>query len=128
MGQDVGSLRQSNTDLPRNAGDQFVLNHFFGAISAVQDSCPGPLKASLKEQNALAACATFSADGGMADILRTAVEAHFMSATIGDDASWATPWTANADFGTVRQLIYKGVTYYLTLDAGKGEARVILFR
>lgn len=127
LAQNVATVRQRTTDLPRNDADQFVLNTYFGAISAVQDSCPDGLTASLKQQNALAACATFRSGADRADLLRSAVEAQFLSATMGSDAAWVAPLTANTDFGTVRQLKYKGTTYYLTLDANNGEARVIVF-
>lgn len=128
LAQNVATLKQQTTDLPRNSADQFVLNNFFGALSAVQDTCPSGLVASLKEQKALAGCATFDANSGMASLMRTAVEAKFTTATMTDKASWVTPWQANADFGTVRQLQYQGTTYYLTLDADKGQARVIVFQ
>ena len=126
--QNVATLKQKTTDLPRNDADQFVLNTFFGALSAVQDTCPNGLIASLKQQNALAGCATFDPNSDMGSLLRSAVEAQFMAATMTDKAAWVTPWQANSDFGTVRQLKYQGTTYYLTLDASKGEARVIVFK
>lgn len=128
VAQNVATLRQKTTDLPRNDADQFVLNTFFGAISAVQDTCPDGLVASLKQQNALASCATFDANSDMGSLLRSAVEAQFTAATMTEKGAWATPWQANTDFGTVRQLKYQGTTYYLTLDASKGEARVIVFQ
>lgn len=128
LAQNVATLRQTTTDLPRNSADQFVLNNFFGALSAVQDTCPDGLVASLKEQNALAGCATFDGNSGMGSLMRSAVEAQFAAATMTDKATWATPWQANSDFGTVRQLKYQGTTYFLTLDADKGQARVILFQ
>lgn len=128
LAQDVGSLRQTHTDLPRNAADQKVLNIYFGAISAVQDACPSALEASLKQQNALAACAIFNPNEGMGSLLRSAAEAQFSPLTMTDKAHWTTPWTANPDFNTVRQLSYQDTTYYLTLDPGKGEARVIIFQ
>lgn len=127
IAQNVATLRQTNAGFPRNADDQFVLNTYFGAIGAVQDSCPAVLAASLREQKAVAACATFGQGAGRAELLRSAVEAHFLDVTMFQDDAWVTPWNANADFGTVRQLWYKRTTYHLTLDARRGLARVIVF-
>lgn len=131
--QNVSSLRQASTDLPQTDADRTVVNLFFGSISAVQTPCDESLKASLEAEKALAACASFdnSMYMGMGETLtRQTVDMSFYDMTepfMGGKGEWLSPWQNNEEFGTARQLGYEGSTYYLTLDAEQGLARVIKF-
>src|SRR5690625_2906857 len=53
--QDVGTLLNSNWQLPQTVEDGRVLSRVFDAIDAVQTVCPQSLVDSLSEQGALAA-------------------------------------------------------------------------
>lgn len=122
--QNVGALRASPYDLPANDIDREVLNVFFGDLGAVQTACAESLTASLAEEIALAACATFRPSS----LSQRVVDTAFMMATdVEKIASFETPWSENADFGIVRWLRYRDQRYVLTLDLQAGVARVVRF-
>ena len=129
IGQDVRSLRVQSTDLPRTENDREVLNLFFGSISAVQGACSESLVESLRAEDALAACATYSTQYGLpAEMTRQMVDTEFlMPLELSGRGSWSTPWRENPDFGTVRELTFEGDHYFLMLDHASGRAYVVKF-
>lgn len=119
--QGVGSLRGSSWDLPKTEADNTVVSEYFGALSAVQTTCPQTLQNSLAAERALAACARLGDyfDGEMA---RSMAELAFLS-----KGSWVSPWQEDPGFGVVRRLTYGGAEYYLAMNEATGLAYVIRF-
>lgn len=120
--QNVAALRQSTWDLPVTDTDNTVVGEFFGALGSVQILCPEQMRASLRTEDALAACGSLGQYFN-AEIGRSTAEMVFHVR-----GTWTSPWQANADFGTVRRLMYQGVEYFLAINEQSGTAFVIRFR
>lgn len=121
--QSVSSLRQSSWDLPKTQEDIFVMNKVFDATDAVQTQCPQTTIESLTEENALAACATASGFTTRLSSLRSYIEIR-----LDRHGSWLTPWQENEDFGSVRQYVYNGTTFYIALKVVDRKSVIYLIR
>ena len=116
FGQNVGALRTSPYALPQNDVDREVVTLFFGAFGGVQRSCSDSLEASLEDEGALAACATFDPGFYEPAMLRQLAELAFDGNFDGRDSRWLSPWQEAEGFGSVRQVEMGGHEYVLALD------------
>lgn len=122
LAQGVGSLRTTSWDLPRTETDNTVVSAFFGALQAVQTSCPQSLQDSLAAERAYAACAKLG-DYLSGELGRTMVEVEFLTTP----GTWVSPWQEDPGFGVLRRLSFGGVEYYLAINEVAGLAYAIRF-
>lgn len=119
--QSVGGLRGTTWDLPRTDVDNTVISRYFGALQAVQTSCPQSLQDSLAAERAYAACARLG-EFFMGDMARSLVEIEFIST-----GQWVSPWQEDPGFGVLRRLTLNGVEFFLAMNESTGLAYVIRF-